>query len=123
MVNKGLLGGVIGFLLGGLVVSSAYTFVYENAQSDTPAHNQSVTEELIKLTGDDFDKAFIKEMIVHHEGAIDMAKLTQSNAKHEEIKQLGRDIMAAQSKEIDMMQMWQSDWSYKGAPKSHNSHE
>lgn len=63
-------------------------------------------------TGDEFDKAFIEEMIPHHQGAIDMAKLAEENAKHEEIKNLAKDIISAQNKEIDMMKEWQVNWGY-----------
>jgi uncharacterized protein (DUF305 family) len=70
-------------------------------------------------TGDDFDKAFISGMIAHHQGAIDMAKLAQKNAKHDEVKKIADDIISAQSKEIDMVQTWQGDWGYKAVPKSY----
>lgn len=63
-------------------------------------------------TGDDFDRAFIQMMIPHHEGAIDMAELALENAKHEEMKQLARDIIEAQQREIDMMLEWQKNWGY-----------
>jgi len=63
-------------------------------------------------TGDDFDKTFISEMIMHHQGAIDMAKLAQQDAKHDEIKSLANNIIAAQTKEIMGMQGWQKAWGY-----------
>lgn len=63
-------------------------------------------------TGDDFDKTFISEMIDHHQGAIDMAKLAGKNAKHDEIKNLAKGIISAQTKEIDMMKTWQEAWGY-----------
>jgi uncharacterized protein (DUF305 family) len=78
-----------------------------------------MTSKLQGKTGDDFDKAFISDMIAHHQGAIDMAKLAKANAKHDEIKKMADDIISAQSKEIDMMQTWQGDWGYKMVPKSH----
>lgn len=63
-------------------------------------------------TGDNFDRAFIQMMIPHHQGAIDMAELALENAKHEEMKQLARDIIEAQQREIDMMKEWQKNWGY-----------
>ena len=44
-----------------------------------------------------------------------MAKLAKDNAKHDEIKKLADDILSAQSKEIDMMQTWQTDWGYESS--------
>lgn len=65
------------------------------------------------LQGDAFDKAFIEMMIVHHQGAVDMAKHIPAQAKHEELKKLGADIIAAQTKEIEMMQSWLKAWGYE----------
>lgn len=61
-------------------------------------------------TGDAFDKAFISEMIVHHEGAVSMAELALKNAKHQEITNLAKAIIAAQNKEITDMKSWQQLW-------------
>ncbi len=63
-------------------------------------------------TGDDFDRAFIQMMIPHHQDAINMANMALENAKHEEMKTLARDIIAAQQREIDMMKEWQRSWGY-----------
>lgn len=71
-----------------------------------------MTEQLKNKTGDDFDKAFIEMMISHHEGAVDMAALIPSRAKHEEVKTLGEAIIAAQTKEMADMKQWQRDWGY-----------
>jgi uncharacterized protein (DUF305 family) len=65
---------------------------------------------LMGKTGDEFDRAFIEEMIVHHQGAVMMAQAALANAKHEEIKQLARDIITAQTREIEMMQGWHTGW-------------
>jgi len=68
--------------------------------------------ELENKTGDDFDKAFIEMMIPHHEGAIEMAKAAKQSAKHDEIRTMADDIIAAQQTEIDMMRGWQREWGY-----------
>ena len=71
-----------------------------------------MSESLKGKTGDQFDKAFITQMIDHHQGAIDMANLAKVNAKHEEIKNLAEDIISAQTKEIEMMKQWMNSWGY-----------
>jgi uncharacterized protein (DUF305 family) len=63
-------------------------------------------------TGDVFDEAFIRMMIPHHQGAIDMARLAQKNAKHQEIKDMADDIISAQQSEIDLMKQWLEAWGY-----------
>ena len=71
-----------------------------------------MTKQLEGISGDDYDKAFIEMMITHHQGAIDMANLSEARAKHDEIKQLSKDIITAQEKEIAEMKQWQKDWNY-----------
>lgn len=60
--------------------------------------------------GDEFDKAFLSEMIVHHQGAVDMAQATLANGKHTELKEFSKAIIEAQSKEIAQMKDWQRTW-------------
>lgn len=66
--------------------------------------------ELRGKSGDEFDQAFLREMIVHHEGAVEMADLALANAKHQEIKDLARAIVSAQNKEIADMRSWLASW-------------
>ena len=61
-------------------------------------------------SGDDFDKVFLGEMIVHHQGAVEMAQLALTSAKHQEIKDLATAIIAAQNKEIADMMSWSKSW-------------
>jgi uncharacterized protein (DUF305 family) len=68
--------------------------------------------ELDGKTGDDFDKVFLQSMIMHHQGAIDMANAAKERAGHEELKQMADDIISAQDAEIKQMQQWQKDWGY-----------
>ena len=71
-----------------------------------------MVSELKGVTGDAFDKAFLAEMIAHHQGAIDMASLAAAQAKHQEVKDLAKGIIAAQTGEITQMQAWQKAWGY-----------
>lgn len=61
-------------------------------------------------TGDAFDEAFLKEMVVHHQGAVAMAEAALKSAKHQEIKDLAQAIISAQNSEIREMQNWQASW-------------
>ena len=65
-----------------------------------------------ELTGEDYDRMFIANMIEHHKGAVDMAKLAQTNAKHQELKDMANAIITAQTKEITDMEAWQTNWGY-----------
>ena len=79
-----------------------------NMSSDMAAMSKS----LESLNGDAFDKEVTSQMIVHHEGAVDMAKLALTNAKHQEIKSMAQNIVTAQTKEITEMKTWQAQWHY-----------
>jgi uncharacterized protein (DUF305 family) len=70
----------------------------------------AMNAELRGKTGDAFDRAFLREMIVHHEGAVEMAKLALTNAKHQEIIDLSKAIITAQNKEIGDMRSWLNSW-------------
>ena len=64
-------------------------------------------------TGDAFDQTFLNEMIVHHQGAVEMAKLVLKTSKRPELIKLANDIIAAQNGEIKMMQDWNKTWFSK----------
>ena len=121
METKALAYGIVGFLIGGLVVSVAATQLDKPEDTGDSMTMSQMSEDLKGKTGDEFDQAFIPSMIEHHQGAIDMAKLAKENAKHDEIKKLADDVLTAQSKEIDMMQTWQMDWGYKSTPQSYDT--
>ncbi|MFN8015441.1 MAG: DUF305 domain-containing protein [Acidimicrobiia bacterium] len=78
-----------------------------------------MTSQMKDLNGDKFDAKFIEMMIVHHQGAIDMAELIPSRAKHQEIKDLGKAIIKAQTGEIKDMKKWQKEWDYQSSQSSH----
>lgn len=123
MQTKPLLYGLIGFFVGGLLVAVAATTFNKPEEKQSTATKtstssmsmDSMTADLEGKTGDEFDKAFIADMIAHHEGAVAMAKLSAANAKHDEIKTLSNDIITAQEKEISEMKQWQSDWGYSAS--------
>jgi uncharacterized protein (DUF305 family) len=100
-----------------------------SAQSSATNHSEmsmsEMSEQLKNRSGDDFDKAFVEMMISHHEGAVDMAELIPSRAKHDELKILGAAIITAQTKEIADMKQWQKDWGYpsdESMQMMHGSH-
>jgi len=80
---------------------------------DSMGMNMTNMEDALKgKTGDDFDEAFLTQMIMHHQSAINMAAPGEKNAKHQEVKDLTKAVVEAQSKEVNQMRMWQKDWGY-----------
>ena len=52
------------------------------------------------------DVDFVRGMIAHHQGAIDMAKVELQYGKDEAIRKLAADIIKAQEGEIKVMKEW-----------------
>lgn len=130
MDNKPILYGVVGFILGVAIT----TFAASNAvntgntgmmrmmgmqtngtmMGDEPMGMGSsmvdMMESMEGKTGDEFDRAFMDAMTVHHEGAIEMAQEALSSSAREEIRGMANDIISAQTKEIEMMKTWKEEW-------------
>ena len=74
---------------------------------------QNMMTNLKGKTGAEFDKAFLSEMIMHHEGAVVMAQAVLTTSKRPELLQLAKNIISAQTTEINMMSGWQKVWFNK----------
>ena len=62
------------------------------------------------------DTMFAQMMIVHHEGAIEMADLAVNRAASEEVRTLAEGISAAQGPEIEQMTSWLEAWGESTTP-------
>lgn len=60
--------------------------------------------------GSQFDLRFINAMIPHHEGAVTMAEDALKKSQRPEVKQLAREIITSQQKEIAQMKQWRKAW-------------
>ena len=60
---------------------------------------------MVQMTGDP-DVDFIKGMMPHHQGAIDMANVQLQYGKDPDARKLAEDIIKAQNTEIAFMKEW-----------------
>ena len=66
------------------------------------------------VMADDPDTAFVRGMIPHHQGAIDMARIVQQHGDDPQTKAWAEQIIAAQEREIAEMEAWLKE---KGSPE------
>lgn len=59
---------------------------------------------------EEFDLRFINAMILHHEGAVEMAQDLKEKSDRSEMQDLADDIISAQQAEIDQMEAWRQEW-------------
>ncbi len=134
-INTSVLYGIIGFLIG-IILTGSFCLMNNNKRdwdkkdysgkmmmhkmpdgtmmNDVGMDMHSMMDGMMATldgkTGDEFDKAFLSEMIVHHQGAVNMAQAVLDTSKKPELIKLANEIITAQTKEIKMMQDWQKAW-------------
>ena len=89
-----------GHSMSGMESASTMAFMEANMKMHTGME--------IEYTGD-ADVDFIRGMIAHHQGAIDMARVVLEHGKDAEVKKLAQEIITAQEGEI----AWMTDWLAK----------
>jgi uncharacterized protein (DUF305 family) len=115
--NQILYTGLILVFMAGIVTFIFRDQLFRSVSVQPPTTSQVDTssttyKEYAAKRGEDYDRAFIANMIVHHQGAVDMAELSLTNAKHQELKDMANDIISAQEAEIAQMTAWQKEWGY-----------
>lgn len=85
------------------------------AEERTDSTSQTEAED----AHNDADTMFAQMMIVHHEGAIEMADLAVEQAGSEEVRSLAERISAAQGPEIEQMTSWLETWGEETSPMGH----
>ena len=69
------------------------------------SHMKMMKDMHITFSGN-ADVDFVRNMIPHHQGAIDMAKVELQHGKNPTLKKMAQKIIADQEKEIAQMQVW-----------------
>ncbi len=97
-----------------LLIGLGIGYAYGAGQARAPEAGTHMMPEggMMKdgMMGGAADQPFIVEMIPHHQGAIDMAKVALERSKRPEMLQLANGIITAQTKEINDMTAWYEGW-------------
>jgi uncharacterized protein (DUF305 family) len=114
----GLVTLVIGLGIGYLVwgSDSADTDGYMMRGSDSNRTGGHMMADG-SMMGQNIDQHFIVQMIPHHEGAIDMAKVALERSTRPEILSLAEGIIEAQEQEIEDMRSWYQAWFGAAPPE------
>lgn len=128
-------GLVIGYMLGGNGImngwqTSSYDFMHEEMEEhmNGEAGDHMYGDEIIDndgamihamdemmlgfrgKTGEEYEEAFLRGMIVHHLGAVRMAEELLEETERPELVDFAQEIIEVQSKEVAVMKGWLSDW-------------
>jgi uncharacterized protein (DUF305 family) len=84
------------------------------ASKDMPAYVRENMEAMDRMHGPmmeaaklaDPDEAFVRSMIPHHQGAIDMARIELKYGKDAVAKKFAEDVIREQTREINEMTAW-----------------
>ncbi len=99
-------------LAAGLALAGCSTTASEplTPSTTTTASEQAPSTTATVGAANQADVQFAQMMIVHHQGALDMARLAADRAARPEVRELAADIEAAQQPEIDTMTGWLAEW-------------
>jgi len=102
-----------GLIAGAVVLTGCSGGMEDMDMGGTDSGSSSESAESADFN--EVDVAFAQGMIVHHQGAIEMAQLAEGRAENPQVLDLAGRIEAAQDPEIETMTGWLEDW---GQPTS-----
>lgn len=98
-----------------VVVVAAYSSTNESTTTNGNANRQATTN----AASAPYDLQFIDTMSVHHQSAVEMAKMAEMKTQNAELKAFARKIVEDQNREIAQMKQWRDSW-YPGKPLAIN---
>ncbi len=101
-------------------VQSNTTKTQEDAQT---ALSSQILSSLREKKGNEFDKAFLNELMSHNQTAIEMASLAEERTERDEIKKWAKYVSDAQISDISQMKKWYLEWGFLKQDQENNPHE
>jgi uncharacterized protein (DUF305 family) len=68
--------------------------------------NEAMMKAMMSPLSGDADRDFVLQMIPHHQGAIDMARIELQYGTDPQLRKMAEGIIAAQEKEIGELKEW-----------------
>ncbi len=92
-----------------LILMLVLGLTFASAQMDMQMGTTSM-KALEKVTGKEFDIAWLSQMIEHHTGALEMSRDVVKRGKKDFVLKAAKSILAAQTTEIKQMTGWLKSW-------------
>lgn len=109
---------LLALLLAALLALSACADDNDAPESGTNGSAASTDGSGTGAEPNDADLAFVRDMIPHHQQALEMARMAAQGTDDPEILQLAAKIEAAQDPEIEQMTGWLEAWGDDAPPTS-----
>lgn len=112
----------LALLLAALAPSAGFAADEKKDHSEHAGMKDPMTEHIAKLSGAEFEAAYLAMMIQHHQDGIKMAKLAPERSKSAELKKMAAKMIEDQQMEITQMTGWLQQW-HKQTPQDHKMPE
>lgn len=102
------------YILRAAIISAMWTApavaqdhsTHQHGGSPFAAINADMHKSMDVEFSGDIDTDFVRSMIPHHQGAVDMAKVVLEQGKDPEIRALAEQVVKTQESEIAQMKAW-----------------
>lgn len=103
-----------------LVLSAAVGLTACGQADDPVVEDAGATTTAADEARNDADVEFARNMIRHHQQAVEMSEMVLERGETADVKALAQRIKDAQTSEIELMQGWLKDWGEDEAGMEHD---
>jgi uncharacterized protein (DUF305 family) len=94
-----VIGVIGGYALSGNTPSSASKLSMQGEEKTMPESVDAYS-----------DQQFLRDMIMHHQDAVEMSNRVLVHTSRKAVRDLATDIIDAQTREINQMELWLQEW-------------